>query len=143
MKKFRPIYIGVLSLFFLFTTVRCKKIKEDLGMKFIIAAMTDGRWLVDKFTDSNEDIAASFTGYEFQFTEDGKVYGYYNGTQVGAGTWVGDVNNLTIQSNFPGAAEPLVRLNDRWKITNNTTKLVEATPFNSSRTAYLKLVKKS
>ena len=75
MKKFRPIYAVVLPLFFLLTAVQCKKIKEDLGMKFIIAAMTDGRWLVDKFTDSNEDIAASFTGYEFQFTGDGKVYG--------------------------------------------------------------------
>ena len=112
-------------------------------MKFIIAAMTDGRWIVDKFTDNNEDIAASFAGYEFQFTEDGKVYGYYNGTQVKAGTWVGDVNNLTIYSNFPSATEPLIRLNDTWKVTNNTTKLVEAAPFDATRTAYLKLVKKS
>jgi hypothetical protein len=142
MKKFGSAYILLLPLFFLFTTVHCKKIKEDLGMKFIIAAMTDGRWIVDKFTDNNEDIAALFAGYEFQFTGDGKVYGYYNGTQVKEGTWVGDVNDLTIYSNFPSAAEPLIRLNDTWKVTNNTTKLVEATPFNSTRTAYLKLVKK-
>ena len=111
-------------------------------MKFIVSAMTSGRWIVDQFTDNTEDVAAEFAGYEFQFTENGKVYGYYNNTTI-EGTWVGDVNNLTIKSEFAGATQPLIRLNDTWKVTNNTTKLVEAAPFNTTtRTAYLKLVKK-
>lgn len=120
----------------------CQKVKEDLGMKFILSAMTDGRWLVNKFTEDTNDITPSFNGYEFQFTKEGKVYAYFS-TDQAEGTWVGDVNALTIFSNFPGTTDPLVRLNDTWKITNNTTKLVEAVPSNSARNAYLKLVKKN
>lgn len=144
MKKFRVGYGLLLLLVFSLSAVQCKKVKEDLGKKFIISAMTSGLWIVQTFTDENADITANFAGYEFQFKEDGKVYAIKTGTseQV-TGAWEGNVDNLTIFSNFPGAGEPLQRLNDTWKITNNTTKLVEASPFNSGRVAYLKLVKKS
>lgn len=143
MRKFHVCF-GLLFLLMLsLGGLQCKKVKEDLGKKFIINAMTSGLWIVQVFTDDNIDITADFDGYEFQFTEDGKVFAIKTGTaeQV-QGTWEGNVNDLTIFSDFPGAGEPLLRLNDTWKITNNTTKLVEAKPFNAARTAYLKLVKK-
>ena len=144
MKKFRVCYGLLMLLVFSLSAVQCKKVKEDLGKKFIISAMTSGLWTVQTFTDENADITENFAGYEFQFKEDGKVYAIKTGTleQV-TGAWEGNVDDLTIFSNFPGAGEPLQRLNDTWKITNNTTKLVEAKPFNSNRTAYLKLVKKT
>ncbi|MCC6288685.1 MAG: hypothetical protein IT249_12460 [Chitinophagaceae bacterium] len=105
--------------------------------------MTDGRWIVEKFTENEtNDVTAMFEGYEFQFKEDGKVYGYYN-TDQKQGVWEGNMSDLTITSNFPGAEDPLKKLNDVWKISNNTTKSVEAKPFNSGRVAFLKLVKKS
>ena len=144
MKKFSVCYGLLMLLVFSLSAVQCKKVKEDLGKKFIISAMTSGLWTVQTFTDENADITENFAGYEFQFKEDGKVYAIKTGTleQV-TGAWEGNVDDLTIFSNFPGAGEPLQRLNDTWKITNNTTKLVEASPFNSGRVAYLKLVKKS
>jgi hypothetical protein len=141
-KQFRALLMCSLLLTLLAGGIACKKVKEDLARRFIISAMTDGRWLVDKFTEDTEDITASFSGYEFQFEEDGKVYAIL-GTSQEEGTWVGDVNALTIFSNFPGAIAPLSSLNDTWKITNNTTKLVEAEPVNTTRKAYLKLVKKN
>ena len=143
MRKFRVCYGLLFLLVFSLGGLQCKKVKEDLGKKFIINAMTIGLWFVQTFTDDNIDITADFTGYEFQFKEDGKVFAIKTATaeQV-QGAWEGNVNDLTIFSNFPGAGEPLVRLNDTWKITNNTPKLVEAKPFNAVRTAYLKLVKK-
>ena len=144
MKKFSVCYGLLMLLVFSLSAVQCKKVKEDLGKKFIISAMTSGLWTVQTFTDENADITENFAGYEFQFKEDGKVYAIKTGTleQV-TGAWEGNVDDLTIFSNFPGAGEPLQRLNDTWKITNNTTKLVEASPFNSGRVAYLKLVKKN
>ena len=144
MKKFSVCYGLLMLLVFSLSAVQCKKVKEDLGKKFIISAMTSGLWTVQTFTDENADITENFADYEFQFKEDGKVYAIKTGTleQV-TGAWEGNVDDLTIFSNFPGAGEPLQRLNDTWKITNNTTKLVEAKPFNSNRTAYLKLVKKT
>lgn len=143
MKRLR-VY-SVLLLLFVFSAgaLQCKKVKEDLGKKFIIDAMTSGLWIVHTFTDENVDITADFTGYEFQFKDDGKVFAIKTATsEQTTGTWEGNVNDLTIFSNFSGAGDPLQRLNDTWKITNNTTKLVEAQPFNSGRLAYLKLVKK-
>ena len=143
MRKFR-VCCGLLVLLVLsLGGVQCKKVKEDLGKKFIINAMTSGLWIVQVFTDNNIDITTDFSGYEFQFKEDGKVFAIKTATaeQV-LGAWEGNVNDLTIFSNFPGAGDPLLKLNDTWKITNNTTKLVEAKPFNTARTAYLKLVKK-
>lgn len=142
MKQYRGLLMCLVLLASLICGTGCKKVQEDLGMKFILGAMTDGRWLVDKFTEDSNDISPSFAGYEFQFMEDGKVYAFYGADQK-EGTWVGDVNALTIFSNFPGAAAPLISLNDTWKITNNTTKLVEAVPSNATRKAYLKLVKKN
>lgn len=143
MKKLR-VYYGLLLLFvFSLGGLQCKKVKEDLGKRFIINAMTSGLWIVQVFTDENVDITTDFGDYEFQFKEDGKVFAIKTATtQQVEGTWEGNVDDLTIFSNFPGAGEPLLRLNDTWKITNNTTRLVEAKPFNTSRTAYLKLVKK-
>ncbi|MFT3700951.1 MAG: hypothetical protein QM802_01165 [Agriterribacter sp.] len=142
MKKYRLIKVCLLSMFLLFGTVNCKKVKEDLAMKYITSIMTDGRWIVDEFTDNNVDIAPEFIGYEFQFVSDGKVQAYYNGSQT-QGTWEGNVSDTTIYSNFPSATEPLIRLNDTWKFINSTTRSVEVAPFNTGRTAYLKLVKKS
>ena len=142
MKKFRTV-TGIFALFFIAAAFSgCKKVKEDLAMKFLLGAMTNGRWIVDTYTENDVNETAAFEGYEFQFTEDGKVFAISGAGQT-EGTWVGDVNNLTIYSNFPSAGEPLVKLNDTFKITNNTTKLVEAKPTNSSRNVYLKLVKKS
>lgn len=119
----------------------CKKVKEDIAMNFLVKAMTDGRWVVDTYTKDDVNETASFAGYEFQFLADGKVLAIKGDTQK-EGTWVGDINARTIYSNFPSAAEPLIKLNNTFSITNNTTKLVEAKPLNASENVYLKLVKK-
>lgn len=143
MKLFRYLSIFFLISALLTTGASCKKIQEDIGKQFIIKAMTGGRWVVEKYTENEvDDLTNVFTGYEFQFMEDGKVNSYYN-TETITGAWEGNTDNLTITSNFPGAADPLKKLNDIWKISNNTTKSVEGRPFNSSRIAFLKLVKKN
>jgi hypothetical protein len=122
--------------------VSCKKVKENIEQQFIVKIMTDGRWIVGEFIENDSiNVTSMFDGYEFQFTQDGKVYSYYDTNQK-QGVWEGNTANLTITSNFPGANNPLKKLNDVWKLSNNTTKSVEATPFNSSRVAFLKLAKK-
>lgn len=135
------LFIAVFTL--LSASISCKKVKEDIGKQFIIKVMTDGRWVVNQFTENDtDDLTSMFEGYEFQFMEDGKVHSYYN-ADTKTGNWEGNTSDLTITSNFPGADDPLKKLNDVWKISNNTTKSVEAKPFSSNRIAFLKLVKKS
>lgn len=139
--------IGLLSVIIVisvcaFVATGCKKVKEEVGKQFIIGIMTDGRWVVENFTENGtDDVTGMFEGYEFQFTSDGKVYGYHAADKQ-TGTWSGNTSDLTITSSFSGADDPLKKLNDTWKISNNTKTSLEAKPFNSSRVAFLKLAKK-
>lgn len=142
MKSLRVVCNGILMVCMFFSFAGCKKAKEDIAMKFLMEAMTNGRWIVEVYREDDVDETAAFEGYEFQFTKEGKVYAI-TGVGQSEGSWVGDVNNRTIYSNFPAAGNPLQKLNDTFKITNNTTKLVEAVPFDGGRDVYLKLVKKS
>lgn len=104
-------------------------------------AMTNGRWLVDIYTREEENETAAFEGYEFQFTEDNKVYAITASGEL-KGTWSADLTARTIESHFPVSTMPLIRLNEKFRVINNTPRLVEAIPVDESKNVYLKLVKK-
>jgi hypothetical protein len=119
----------------------CSKSVEEQQKDLIVSIMTDGRWLVQNFAEQNTDLSAEYSGYEFQFLANGTVQGI-KGASVTEGTWSASAANYTITSNFPTGDATLKRLNDTWKITNNTLRSVEARPTNNLRNAYLKLAKK-
>jgi hypothetical protein len=139
-KLFTPPFALILLLISI-TIAHCAKKVEEVQKDLVIQAMTSGRWVVQAFSENGTDLSTEFGPYEFQFFENGTVQGI-NGAAVTNGTWVGDANALTIFSNFPSASDPILRLNDTWKITKNSMSLVEAKPVNTGRTAFLKLVKK-
>jgi len=139
-KLYSPQFVLILLMISI-SIAHCAKKKEEIQKDLVIQVMTSGRWVVQSFSENNKDLSAEFSTYEFQFFENGTVQGI-NGSVVTSGSWVGDANALTIYSNFPVGSTTILRLNDTWKITNNTLSLVEARPVNNSRTAYLKLVKK-
>lgn len=142
MRKNYPIFFLVFVLLAVSISLgSCSKKIEDLKKNAILDAMTNGRWLVQTFTDNDTDITSEFGSYEFQFSTDGTVAGYYGVNQCN-GTWVADPNALTIYSNFPTGNDTIIRLNDTWKVTNSTFSMVEAKPSNGTRLAYLKLIKK-
>jgi hypothetical protein len=87
------------------------------------------------------DVSPEFVPYLFQFYENGQVKAE-NGSTIVTGSWTADPSARTITSTFPTGNNTLQRLNDTWKIFNNTFTLVEANPTNTGRNAYLKLVKK-
>lgn len=139
-KLYSPPFFLILVLISI-TIAHCAKKKEEIQKDLVIQVMTTGKWKVEVFSENNIDVSTEFASYEFQFFEDGTVKGI-NGSVITTGTWVGNASALTIYSNFPVGSDTILRLNDTWKITNNTLSLVEAKPQNTSRTAYLKLVKK-
>ncbi|MBX3240513.1 MAG: hypothetical protein KIT80_01290 [Chitinophagaceae bacterium] len=140
----RRSFIKMAGLYLLLTlsVLSCKKIEENLALRFLMDAMTNGRWLVNIYTNEGVDETAEFEGYEFQFTDDNKVYAITLTSEL-KGTWSASIDDRTIQANFPVSNGPLTRLNEKFKITNNTPKLVEAKPVDESRNVYLKLVKKA
>ena len=119
----------------------CKKTVEDIKRNYVLDIMTKGRWYVESFKDGAVDVTADFTGYEFQFYENGKVDGIKS-TVTEQGTWVEDVNALTITSNFPSSGAPLQKFNAVWKLTDAYPDLVVAQAVVGSETHYLKLRKK-
>jgi hypothetical protein len=119
----------------------CSKSIEEQQRELIVGIMTDGRWLVQVFQDQNTDLSPEFNGYEFQFIANGTVQAI-KGSSVTEGTWSASASNYSITSGFPTGDATLKRLNDTWRITNNTLRFVEARPMDNLRNAYLKLVKK-
>ncbi len=128
-------------LILLFFTLSCKKTIEKKKENAVIEAMTVGRWLVQEYKAAGNNVTTEFTGYEFQFHEDGKVDGILSSTTT-TGTWVGDLNQMTISSSFPTSALPLSRLNAVWKIINTDWTFVYAYNTNGTDSNYLKLQKK-
>jgi hypothetical protein len=141
MKNLYSAKFVLLLLIISISIAHCAKKKEEIKKDLVIQLMTSGRWLVQNFSENSTDVSNEFINYEFQFFENGTVQAI-NGSVTTTGTWVGDANALTIYSNFVIGSNTILRLNETWKITNNTLSLVEAIPANPGRTAYLKLVKK-
>jgi hypothetical protein len=118
----------------------CKKIINQQKENVLTNLVTSGTWRVTRYVDQQTDITDSFAGYVFQFNSNGTVEGILNG-QTTAGTWVGDVNARTIQSDFPNAGDPLKELNYTWQITDSYTDSVSARTAVDSSYNYLELHK--
>ena len=121
--------------------ISCKKVIEDKKKDLLLDAITDGQWYMFSFIDNGTDITASFSPYTFQFYRDGKVSGF-TATTEDKGTWVGDPNAKTIDSDFPNSTEPINKLNAVWKLTNYTMDYVKAEASVSGITRKLYLKKK-
>lgn len=123
------------------TLMSCKKIIEEKQKDLFIAAMTDGEWYVESYIEGTIAVTDQFTGYSFKFNDDGTVTGI-NGRDKVYGTWVGDIANYSINSNFPSAENPISKLNGSWKITNTKTGFVHAEMAIGSDKNILQLKKK-
>ena len=120
----------------------CKKAIEQQERNIIIDAMTNGRWYVEQYKQTTTDISTSFSGYEFQFYENGNVEGIKN-TTAKSGTWTTDITNYTITANFPASANDTLKLlNYTWKITDSYLDYVEAKTTTTSGDNILHLRKK-
>ena len=131
----------IFSLISITVCSSCKKFIEKKKEQTVIDAMTDGRWFVLQYQTPTTDVTYEFTGYEFQFYANNTVQGFLNAT-ITDGTWVGDMNALSITTTFPSATPPVNRLNGMWKITENSWYDVTAYNRVGADTNWLKLRKK-
>ncbi len=120
----------------------CKKAIDKKKEDLVVQAMTDGRWFVKEYKAAGVLVTQEFGGYEFQFHEDGKVEAILNSTITNNGTWEGNIDQLTITSNFAGASQPVSRLNGLWKLIDNSWTDVKAYNLNGADTNFLRLQKK-
>lgn len=119
------IFRSYLPVICLILCCSCKKLIANKEHDVILAIMTVGQWHVEQFMQGTINITDQFQGYNFQFNEDGSVTGN-NGSVTVAGTWVGDVRNYSISSDFPLAEDPVKKLNGTWVIKDSSKEYVAA-----------------
>jgi hypothetical protein len=111
--KLPSIYIVFLFIL-LAVPYSCKKYIQQQEQNALVNLVTEGTWRVTGYYDHEiNNITDSFSGYSFQFYENGTVYGTKNGQQTN-GTWTASISEKTITSNFPTAPYPLSMLNHTW-----------------------------
>lgn len=138
----KPLMKKLLSIFLVLVFLSsCEKAKESIGQDLVIQAMTNGQWVITKFTQSGTDITTSFSGYKFQYYSNKTVDAIKNGSTERTGKWDGNATAMTTWADFPGAPNPISLLNGTWNITKNSWAYVEATQTNGSETNTLRLDK--
>lgn len=119
----------------------CKKTAEKIGEDLVVKAMTDGQWVITKFTQNGTDITSSFSGYKFQYYSNKTVDAILNGVKDRTGNWDGNATAMTTWADFPGASSPISLINGTWNITNSGWTYVEATQTNGTEVKTLRLDK--
>lgn len=119
----------------------CKKTAEKIGEDLVVKAMTDGQWVITKFTQNGTDITSSFSGYKFQYYSNKTVDAILNGVKDRTGNWDGNATAMTTWADFPGASSPISLINGTWNITNSGWTFVEATQTNGTEVKTLRLDK--
>jgi hypothetical protein len=113
-------------LFLLLTPFSCKKFIQNQEENALVNIVTKGSWRITGYLDhETKNLTDSFSGYSFQFNENGTLYSVKYGQQTN-GTWSADIANKTITSNFPAATYPISMLNHTWTITDSYTDSVAA-----------------
>lgn len=133
--------IAVAWTLILLLTGSCKKTVEGVAQDLIIQAMTNGQWVITRFTQNNTDITSSFSGYKFQYYANKTVDAIKNGMKERTGNWDGNATTMTTWADFPGAPVPISLINGTWQITRNSWTFVEANQVNGSETKTLRLEK--
>lgn len=110
---------------------------EDLA----ITIMTNGSWLVTKFTENNSDITNAFVGWECKFNKDKTCIASKGSESIG-GTWDASVASKTISGNFPEGAEPLSKVNGTWTIVRTISTFGEFSQIKNGVTYKMELTKK-
>ncbi len=119
-------FLTALFLLLLIIPFSCKKYIEQQEQNALVDLVTKGTWRVTGYFDHQKNnITDSFSGYAFQFNENGTVYGIRFGQQTN-GTWSANVSNKTITSDFPTATYPISMLNHTWTVTDSYTDSVAA-----------------
>lgn len=133
-------YPGIALIILYFSLSSCKKLVEEQQRDVLLEIMTQGQWSVESFIEGADSTTAQFTGYKFQFLSEGLVYGIHDGDSI-PGVWHGDLENYSIQSEFPGAGDPLKKLNGTWKIKDSGIDFVAAEMTDQQGTMILHLRK--
>ena len=101
----------------------------------------NGSWMISWFWDKDKDETSDFTGYTFNFMENGELHAMKNGNIVHTGQWSHDSSSskLIIQM---ASTKPLEELTDDWIIKTMNDDKIELKDDNEEHLEELHFVKK-
>lgn len=106
--------------FFLIAAPSCKKAVEQQYDDILKKLMTDGSWVITKFTEGGVDITASFNAWICKFHDDNTMTAT-QGATVQSGTWQSNITAQTITAAFySSVGDPLKKINGVWAITSSS-----------------------
>ena len=135
-----PIVIFVLIAVMLLGSCSKEKL-EQTAVEAGLAIMTDGSWIITKYSEGTNNITTTFSGWECKFNTD-KTAVASKGASIVSGTWSASITNKTISSQFPAGSGVLDKLNGTWKIVKNNTTYAEFTQAINGVECTMELTKK-
>jgi hypothetical protein len=132
-KNALPTKLTLLGLIVCIIQMHCiKKKVEDETTQLIVAAMTTGSWTLKNFEVNGENQTELYERTVFIFYPNNSLVATtYQGSISGSnvptgvvessytGSWMGNLNNRTIETNFPEGPPFIKALNGTWNITRN------------------------
>ena len=129
MKK--PVLLFSLKCAVILYFAACTNIDRITVSKTVAQSVVSGSWKVDQYVAGN-DHSNSLSGYDFSFSDGGKLTVNKNGNSIN-GNWYEDNVTKTLVLNIESNDKALQQLNAHWNITNvSDEKLVFETNGNES-----------
>ncbi len=126
-------------IMFLSAGFSCKKFVEDKKEEAVMSFITNGYWKVQSLEIDSVSITTDFEGYKFKFNDDETVDAI-KPTETTRGTWIGNLTDYSITSEFASAGDPLQKLNGRWVIKDSGNDYVKADRTTSTGIDHLHMV---
>ncbi len=101
-----------------------------------------GKWVVEKMEIPGTSYLAEYNGCDFQFFTPGTVTASLSGAVSANGTWMTYKDKYAFDLNFPGANNPLKRLNGTWSVSYSSASILRSTRMEGAET-YTFWLKKS
>jgi hypothetical protein len=102
---------------------------------------SSGKWVVEKMEIPGTNYVSEYQGYEIVFFSTGNASAYLSGAVYANGNWLGSKEKFAFDLNFPGAANPLKRLNGTWAIFFSSEAAIRCTRNEGAETFTLWLMK--
>jgi hypothetical protein len=131
---------GIGVLLFIFSS--CARNNDSSNQDINQVVVTDS-WRVTLFTDSGNNETADFSGYSFEFLQNGTINATKGGVmQTGSWSVSSSSNKFNIDLGpKDNTNKPLGELTDDWKILSVSSTVIKLTDDNSSSNEFLTFTK--
>lgn len=140
MRKFKRV-LAIVALVVIANSSCSKEELQEVREDLAVSIMTNGDWIITKFSERDYDITSLFTGWQCHFNTD-KTCKATKGSEEVLGTWNASASSKTITGLFPANSEPLSKINGTWRIVRTTASYGEFTQVKNGITYKMELTKK-